>query len=331
MRLPVVVGVDGSEGSLRALDWAAAEASRSRLPLRVVHASLWEHYEGLRPTVDAAVPGEQLLAEHLVASARDRVRDLRPEVSVVADVQPEDPVAALVQESHEASLVVLGSRGRGRIAGMLLGSVGLALAGRSHCPVVVIPARQPGAPPQTGRIVVGISDDAGPSAAAVFALAQAASRHGELTAVRAWRRPAHTLLTHPPLPGVPFSTHRRQAEKHLDEVLKALETLETLETRKKQQQTQEPQGTQERQETQSAQEPQGTPGRDGSGTVVIHRSVAQGPAHQVLIEAAENAELLVVGARRSSGWRGLQLGPVNHAVLHYAPCPVAIVPDTYQG
>lgn len=43
------------------------------------------------------------------------------------------------------------------------------------------------------------------------------------------------------------------------------------------------------------------------------------------------AELLVVGARRSSGWHGLQLGPVNHAVLHYAPCPVAVVPDTYRG
>ncbi|MFG3529784.1 universal stress protein [Streptomyces sp. NPDC047917] len=328
MVLPVVVGVDGSEGSLRALDWAAAEASRSRLPLRVVHASLWEHYEGLRPTVDAGVPGEQLLAEHLVASARDRVRDLRPEVRVMADVQPEDPVAALVQESHEASLVVLGSRGRGRIAGMLLGSVGLALAGRSHCPVVVVPARQPGAPPKPGHIVVGISDDAGPSAAAVFALAQAASRHGELTAVRAWRRPAHTLLTHPPLPGIPSSTQRRQAEEHLDEVLKALETLEN---RKKQQQAQEPRGTQETQGTQGAQDPQGALGQVGSGAVVIHRSIAQGPAHQVLIEAAENAELLVVGARRSSGWHGLQLGPVNHAVLHYSPCPVAVVPDTYQG
>ncbi|MFD7526443.1 universal stress protein [Streptomyces sp. NPDC059849] len=328
MGLPVVVGVDGSEGSLRALDWAAAEASRSRLPLRVVHASLWEHYEGLRPTVDAAVPGEQLLAEHLVASARDRVRDLRPEVSVVADVQPEDPVAALVQESHEASLVVLGSRGRGRIAGMLLGSVGLALAGRSHCPVVVIPARQPGAPPKPGRIVVGISDDAGPSAAAVFALAQAASRHGELTAVRAWRRPAHALLTHPPLPGAPASIQRRQAEEHLDEVLKALETLEN---RKKQQQAQESQEAQQPQGAQEAQEGQGAAGREGSGTVVVHRSVAQGPAHQVLIEAAENAELLVVGARRTSGWHGLQLGPVNHAVLHYSPCPVAVVPDTYRG
>ncbi|MFE7109126.1 universal stress protein [Streptomyces sp. NPDC057575] len=308
MRLPVVVGVDGSEGSLRALDWAAAEAARTRLPLRVVHASLWEHYEGLRPPAEPQVPGEQLLAEHLVASARDRVRDLSPEVSVVADVQPEDPVATLVRESHEASLVVLGSRGRGRIAGMLLGSVGLALAGRSHCPVVVIPARQPGTPATPGSVVVGISDATGPSAAAVFALAQAASRHGELTAVRAWRRPAHALLSHPPLPGSSSSAYRRQAEEHLEEVLKALETLEA---RKKQ-------------DSQEAHD-------DGSGAVVIHRSVAQGPAHQVLIEAAGTAELLVVGARRTGGWHGLQLGPVNHAVLHYSPCPVAIVPDTYQG
>ncbi|MET9656460.1 universal stress protein [Streptomyces sp. NPDC006510] len=299
MRLPVVVGVDGSEGSLRALDWAAAEAARSRRPLRVVHASLWEHYEGLRPTADTGRPAEQILAEHLVASARDRAQDLRPEVSVVADVQPEDPVAALVRESHEAALVVLGSRGRGRIAGMLLGSVGLALAGRSHCPVVVIPAVQPRTPAEPGRVVVGISDATSPSAAAVFALAQAASRHGELTAVRAWRRPAHELLSHPPFPGAPASPHRRQAEEHLEEVLKALKA------------------------------PQPQEG-DESGTV-IHRSVARGPAHQVLIEAAEDAELLVVGARRSSGWHGLQLGPVNHAVLHYAPCPVAVVPDTYHG
>ncbi|WP_392675268.1 universal stress protein [Streptomyces sp. LN785] len=161
MQLPVVVGVDGSEGSLRALDWAATEAARLGLPLRVIHASLWEHYEGLRPTFDTERPAEQILAEqilaeHLVASAQERARRLRSEVSTVADVQPEDPVTALVQESHEATLVVLGSRGRGRIAGMLLGSVSLALAGRSHCPVVVIPTPPPNTRPKPGRIVVGI-------------------------------------------------------------------------------------------------------------------------------------------------------------------------------
>ncbi|MET8535967.1 universal stress protein [Streptomyces sp. NPDC005065] len=291
MQFPVVVGVDGSEGSLRALDWAATEAARQRLPLRVIHASLWEHYEGLRPRFDTERPAEQILAEHLVASAQERAQRLHSEVSVVADVQPEDPVTALVQESHEATLVVLGSRGRGRIAGMLLGSVGLALAGRSHCPVVVIPTTRPSTQPKPGRIVVGIGDAAGPSSAAHFALEQAASRHGELIAVRAWRCPAHEAMDHPLLSGSQSSAHHQQAEEHLDNVLAVLD-------------------------------------RTGSDAV-IERSVVQGPAHQALIEAATGAELLVVGARRDSGRHGLHLGPVNHAVLHYAPCPVAVVPHAH--
>ncbi|WP_405686933.1 universal stress protein [Streptomyces sp. NBC_00057] len=292
MQLPVVVGVDGSQGSLRALDWAAAEAARSGLPLRVVHASLWERYEGIRPASDTERPTEQVLAEHLVAAAQERAQRLGPEVRAVASVQPEDPVAALVRESHEAALVVLGSRGRGRIAGMLLGSVSLSLAGRSHCPVVVVQATAPGIPPKSGRVVVGIGDAAGPSAAAAFALAQAASRHGELIAVRAWRRPAHEAMTHPLLSGSQASAHHQQAEEHLEEVLAVLD-------------------------------------RTGSSDVTIHRSVVQGPTHQELIEAAAGAELLVVGARRTGGWHGFHLGPVNHAMLHYAPCPVAVVPDAY--
>ncbi|MFH8476723.1 universal stress protein [Streptomyces sp. NPDC018000] len=292
MQLPVVVGVDGSDGSLRALDWAAAEAARSGLPLRVVHASLWERYEGRRPTFDTERPTEQILAEQLVAAAQERAQRLGPEMRVATSVQPEDPVAALVRESHEAALVVLGSRGRGRIAGMLLGSVSLALAARSHCPVVVVQARAPSTPPESGRVVVGIGSATGPSAAVAFALDQAASRHGELIAVRAWRSPAHEVVSHPLLSGTPASAHHQQAEEHLEEVLAALD-------------------------------------RSGSSDVTIHRSVVQGPAHQELIEAAAGAELLVVGARRTGGWRGFHLGPVNHAMLHYAPCPVAVVPDSY--
>ncbi|MFD6022189.1 universal stress protein, partial [Streptomyces sp. NPDC060286] len=183
MQLPVVVGVDGSEGSLRALDWAAAEAARSQHPLRVVHASPWERYEGRLPTFDTARPAEQILADQLVASAQERAQRLHAEVNVVTDVRPEDPVNALVRESQGAALVVLGSRGRGWIAGMLLGSVSLALAGRSCCPVVVIPATAPSVQPKPGRVVVGVGDAERPTAAARFALDQAVSRHGELIAV----------------------------------------------------------------------------------------------------------------------------------------------------
>ncbi|MEU6017377.1 universal stress protein [Streptomyces sp. NPDC047515] len=290
MQLPIVVGVDGSAGSLRALDWAAAEAARSQHPLRIVHASLWERYEGMRPTFDTERPAEQVLAEHLVASAQERAQLLDADLDVVADVQPEDPVKALVHESHEAAMVVLGSRGRGRIAGMLLGSVSLALANRSHCPVVVIPAMAPSSQPKPGRVVVGIGDAERPTAAARFALAQAISRHGELIAVRAWRCPAHETADHPLLSGSPASAHRQRAEEHLDDVLTVLD-------------------------------------RTGS-EAAVHRSVEQGPVHQILIEAATGAELLVVGTRGAGRHHGLRLGPVNHSVLHYAPCPVAVVPDT---
>ncbi|MEV0489777.1 universal stress protein [Streptomyces atratus] len=292
MRLPVVVGLDGSMGSLRALDWAAAEAARMRLPLRIVHGSLWEHYEGIRPSFDTGRPAEQILAEHLVASAQERVQRLDAEVEVVAVVQPDDPVNALVQESHGAAMIVLGSRGRGRIAEMLLGSVSLAVAGRSHGPVVVIPKAASAVQSTSGRVVVGIGDAQGPSAAARFAFDQAVSRHGELTAVRAWRCPVNEAMDHPLLSGSPAASHHRDAEEHLEDVLAVLD-------------------------------------RTGSGPVIT-RSVVQGPAHQALIEAASGADMLVVGARRGGGKHWHRLGTVNHAVLHYAPCPVAVVPDTYR-
>ncbi|MEV6163878.1 universal stress protein [Streptomyces sp. NPDC052052] len=294
MELPVVVGVDGSEGSLRALDWAAAEAARSALPLRLVHASLWERYESAGSAADSERPSEQVLAENLVAEARDHAQRLHPELSVETSVEPEDPVAALVGASHTAALVVLGSRGRGRIAGMLLGSVSLSLANRSHCPVVVVPASKPDTPPTSGRVVVGIGSAPGPQAAAVFALEEAASRHGELVAVRSWRSPAHgsMAMSHPLLTGSATAAHHHEAEEHLEDVLETLDLA-------------------------------------GSPEVTLHKSVVQGPAHQKLLEASAGADLLVVGSRRDSGRLGLHLGPVNHAMLHYAPCPVAVVPDTY--
>ncbi|MEU9760178.1 universal stress protein [Streptomyces sp. NPDC047985] len=300
MRRPVAVGVDGSEGSLRALDWAAAEAARSGLPLRVLHASLWEHYEGAHAASDPERPADESLAEHLVAEAGERARRLGPEVDVEAEVLPEDPVVALVAESHEAAVVVVGSRGRGRIAEMLLGSVSLTLANRSHCPVVVVPERAPTTPPRPGRVVVGISDAEKPTAALFFALAQARARHGELVAVRAWRSPAHEARSHPLLVGSPTAAHHRQAEEHLEAVLAELDPT-------------------------------------GSSDVTVRRSVVQGPTHQRLLEAAEGAELLVVGASRIGRRHGhhtahaQHLGPVNHAMLHYAPCPVAVVPHTYRA
>ncbi|GAA1156272.1 universal stress protein [Streptomyces hebeiensis] len=289
MAFPVVVGVDGSRGSLQAIDWAAAEAERSELPLRLVHASLWEHYEGVRPSIGTDRPSQQVYAENLVATAEQRVRRLAPDVKATTAVQPEDPVTALLREADEASLLVLGPRGHGPVLSMLLGSVSLAVAGRARCPVVVVRGAEPNRRGAFDRVVLGVGESTGSTAAARFALAQAGSRECELLAVRAWRCPAHESMPYPLLGGEQERAYRQEADECVDRVIAVV--------------------------------------RNDYPRVAVRRKAVQGTAHQTLIEESDGADLLVVGARRRHGATGLQLGRVNHAVLHHAGCPVAVVPE----
>ncbi len=116
--LPLVVGVDGSEPSLTAVDWAVDEAARRGLPLRLgVPPSVWERYEGGVPSGDQEPPSEQVLAERIVASAAARARQRSAEVRTATDILPQEPVAALLREGDEAFAVVTGTRGRGVIKG----------------------------------------------------------------------------------------------------------------------------------------------------------------------------------------------------------------------
>lgn len=291
--LPVVVGVDGSESSLRAVDWAADEADLRGAPLRLVYASLWERYEGESLTDDLTKPSDQLMAEDVVAVAGRRAHRRRPGLKVTTDVLPEEPEYALVHESHEATALVLGSRGRSGFVEMLLGSVGLAVAARSHCPVIIL---RGGHDNQVrtgagGRIVLGV----GGREAVDFAVQEAGLRGAEVDAVRAWRCPARETTDHPPpnfvrgypqLSGEPARLHEQQASDALEEAL-----------------------------------------RDVPKEVRVHRQTVEGPARQVLLAASRGADLLVVGARRTTGHLGLQLGRVAHGVLHHAACPVAVVPE----
>ncbi|WP_328333187.1 MULTISPECIES: universal stress protein [unclassified Streptomyces] len=293
MELPVVVGVDGSEGSLQAVDWAAAEAERSNRALRIVHASLWEHYEGVRPRISADRPSEQVHAENLVATAQERVHSLAPGVKVATDVRPEDPVAALLAEGTEAALLVLGPRGHGPIAAMLLGSVSLTVAGRAHCPVVVTRGESQAGAPTYGRVVLGVGGTTGSTSAARFAFEQARSRDCELLAVRAWNCPPYASMPYPFLGGAQETAYRRQADETVDRILGVVD----------------------------GDYPQ----------VTVERKLVPGTAHQALLEEAAGADLLVVGAQRRHAAIGLQLGRINHAVLHHAPCPVAVVPKWSDG
>ncbi|MFE9021408.1 universal stress protein [Streptomyces sp. NPDC007808] len=292
MELPLVVGVDGSEPSLRAVEWAADEAVLRGVPLRLVHALLWERYEGAALAEDLGKPSEQVLADKIVDGAARRAHSRQPDLKVSTEVVPEDPEYALVREGRRACALVVGNRGRGGIAEFLLGSVSLTVAAHAHCPVIVLRGRHDKRtqPVTHGRVLLGVGEEAHDSAAVRFAFQEAERRGAVLEAVRAWRCPAHETTDHPLLAGEPTRLHEQRAAETLEAALNEV----------------------------AAEHP----------SVRLHRRTAEGPARKVLLDASATADLLVVGARRRMSTSGLQLGRVAHTVLHHSACPVAVVPDT---
>ncbi|MFG2078726.1 universal stress protein [Micromonospora tulbaghiae] len=136
---PVVAGSDGSESALRALGFAVERAAQRDVPLRVLRA--WE------PPGDRWVPPdfdpEQVAASERAAAEAELApwRESFPDVPVEIEAVPGSASALLVEASRSAQLVVVGSRGRGGLRGMLLGSVSQQLIQHSHCPVAVVRER----------------------------------------------------------------------------------------------------------------------------------------------------------------------------------------------
>ncbi|MFJ2017834.1 MULTISPECIES: universal stress protein [Streptomyces] len=286
--LPLVVGVDGSDSSLTAVDWAVDEAARHRLPLRLVYASLWERYEVGVSESAVERPSEQVMAENVVASAAERARRRHPGVMVSTEVLPEDAVVALLREGDHAAGLVTGSRGLGGLRGLLLGSVGLAVAARARCPVVVVRGDKAGLAGVHERILLGAGDPATSDEAVRFAFREARARDCVLDVVRAWRRPAHEPAGHPLLTGELAHRHEEQASEALDDLLDEM----------------------------TAAHPD----------VRVRRATAEGAARTVLLRRSAAADLVVIGTLRRHSHFGLQLGRVAHTLLHHAHCPVAIVP-----
>ncbi|GAA3534707.1 universal stress protein [Streptomyces osmaniensis] len=218
MDLPIVVGVDGSEPSLRAVDWAADEAALRGLPLRLVYASLWERYEGDALAHELGRQSQQVRAQDIVTAAARRAHRRRADVKVLTDSLPEEPEYALVRESRTAALLVTGTRGRGGMAEALLGSVSLTVAGHAHCPMVIVRGSHDNAVRPGGRIVVGV----GEGAPVRFAFEEARLRGASVEAVRAWRSSAHETTDHPLLAGEPARLHEQEAAHALEKALRGM-------------------------------------------------------------------------------------------------------------
>jgi nucleotide-binding universal stress UspA family protein len=149
---PVVVGVDDSSAAAAALWFAATTARTASAPLRVVTAwrppsaqawalTFYEHAPQGDPGEHARIQAARLLAEgadHASATAQERLRRDFPDVTATFDVVAGDPRTVLAEASADARLLVVGARGHGGLAGLLLGSVSHALLHLAHSPVAVV-------------------------------------------------------------------------------------------------------------------------------------------------------------------------------------------------
>jgi len=171
------------------VEWAAAEAVRRGAELRLVRAFSWTTSE--RPIRDGgrvAQYRDELLkiARGQVARAARIAADVRPQVETTTQVAIGAPIEVLGSEARRAQLLVLGDRGLGGLAGLLLGSVAVGLAAHAACPVVIVRGDRAGTGNEESPVVVGIDDSSISDAALAFAFDAAAARGVGLVVVHAW-------------------------------------------------------------------------------------------------------------------------------------------------
>ena len=293
-RVPaIVVGVDGSTSALQATRWAAREAVRLRLTLRVVQACV---PLGVSHPTSLAVQEEYLDAMHGQSRhwAREAVAVARREAPglVVVDVfRVGHPAGVLIEESVGAPMVVLGSRGLGGFPELRAGSVAVAVAEHARCPVVVVRGSTvDDLPPAAGPLLVGVDGSMASDAAVAFAFETAASRGVELIAVHAWN-------------DVAFDGAWTRVPRDVDQREIAERQLRLLDERL-------------------------AGWREKYPEVPVRGLVVRDQPVRALLKAAEDGDawLIVVGARGAGNdLTGMGMGSTSRALLYHATCSVAVV------
>lgn len=292
-QLGIVVGVDGSPSSTMAVEWAARNAERRNVALRLVHVVGPIVAVGMLPEVPTLSDYAQLQEDEarriiaeahkvaLEATSSSRAPQMKSEV-LYAPI-----VATLVELSKQAVMVVVGSRGQGAVARAFLGSVSSSLVRHAHCPVAVIHDEDPptARPPQA-PVVVGIDGSSTSELATEIAFDEASRRGVGLVAVHAWtdRGPLGFPRTnHAPIEWANFEV---RAEAALAERLS---------------------GWQER-----------------YPDVVVRKVVVCDQPASPLLEQADTAQLVVVGSHGRGGFPGMLLGSVSRTIVNSTQIPVIV-------
>ncbi|WP_405734469.1 universal stress protein [Streptomyces sp. NBC_01537] len=297
MSRTVVAGLDGSPESLAAAEWAAREAERREIPLRLVHAWDWQPLP--YAPVDGTEPHRHW-AERVPREATQKLRLHHPGLEIDTEQVKEQPIDALLAAAADAELLVLGSRGLSGIGGFLVGSVALSVLAHATRPVVLVRAgeqeqdehlRDASGRPSTGSpyrdVLLGL-DLTRPSDAVIeFAFDAARRRATGLRVIHGWNLP-------------PYYGYGAAIDPGLSAELAEQETSALTEALR--------------------------PWREKYPAVHVTAHAAVGRAADHLVDAAADASLVVVGRRNRGVPIGAHIGPVTHAVLHHAAAPVAVVP-----
>jgi nucleotide-binding universal stress UspA family protein len=284
----VVVGLDRSDHNRFAVEYAAQLAAGWHLPLRLVHA-LESAQFGPRPRVgwDSHIEGiARRSAQHLVDDAVEVLGARYPDLDVSAELKVGNSAKVLIEQSHAAHTIVVGSRGTGGFKDLVVGSTTLHVAAHAACPVIAVPSPPDRDAPRSG-IVVGTDGSELSEAAVGYAFDLASSTGERLTAILAWNDPTQNGVGRL-IPGTFDATEVVSGERAaLSESVS---------------------GWQHK-----------FPGVEVEQKVVIGHHVA------ALVAGAAQARILVVGCRGRGSLRSLVLGSTSHGVLHHATGPVAIV------
>ncbi|MFJ5229724.1 universal stress protein [Kitasatospora sp. NPDC088391] len=212
----VVAGVDGSAPAAAAAEWAAREAERRGTGLHLVHA-VNTGTVTLSPRTGTAVTDLILReAAELLDTVRAALEAAHPALRITADVVPGDAAEAVLAAAEHATLAVLGTRGHGGFAALLLGSVSLRVAAHADCPVVVVR----GADHPAGPFLVAVHDERD-AAALRFACAGAARRGLPVRALHTWSPVVAEVGRTTPMvdePGEEAALHERLLRRTCDPV-----------------------------------------------------------------------------------------------------------------
>lgn len=184
--LDIVVGTDGSEQSRTAVRWAAAEARLRAVPLKILTAYSWngppEAY-GARGELSDAITRK---FEEIAAAAAAEAQAWEPGIEVSAAAVSGDPASALLLASRTAAMLVVGNRGRGGFASLLLGSVSQQVATHGGGPVVVVRGR---ADAPSGPVVAGVDGSVSGQRALALGFDEAQRRGSGLLVLRSYQVP----------------------------------------------------------------------------------------------------------------------------------------------